>query len=234
MTALLDRRSVKGQSPVAIAPGMPQVDLTPPEVWSARALRRLQKRLVLGVGSVVVLVVLAVVAASVHAASAQSALTDAQAETTRLLTEQQKYAEVPVVLDRVDALTRAQKTGMSTEILWTPYLSAILSVLPEGVQLSSITTSVATPMAAPGMSTNPLHTPENVGTVTFVGRSTTVPNAAGWIDGLETLPGFQDAWVSSVETKEDDEVGVYYEVLSTVQLNVDIFADRFAADTEGN
>lgn len=232
MTALLDRRSTRAEAPGIDTTSMPQVDLTPPEVWASRALRQLQRRLVLGLGAVVLVVALACVAASLQAASAQSALAEAETETSRLLAEQKQYADVPVVLDRLDSLEQARLTGMSTEVLWTPYIGAIFAVMPPGVQLSSITTSGATPVLAPAAPADPLQEP-SVGTVAFTGRSLTVPDTGAWLDGLSSIPGFQDAWVSGVETKEDDEDGVYYEVTSRVQFTVDAYAGRFS-ETEGN
>lgn len=231
MTALVDRRSARAEAPAAGAPRMPQVDLTPPEVRAGRSLKHLRRRLMLALAGVVVVVALGAGAAFLHAGSAANALTEAQADTSRLLAEQEKYAEVPVVMDRLDALTNARLQGTSTEILWTPYLAAILSVLPEGMQLGAIGTSGATPISAGPGPADPLQA-TSAGTIMFTARSQTVFSTGGWIDSLNALPGFQDAWVSTVEAKEDEEDGPYYEVTSTVQVTVDAYAGRFAETEE--
>jgi Tfp pilus assembly protein PilN len=232
MTSLLDRRPPRGDSPSALQTTLPQVDLMPAEVRAARAFGRVKRSLVVGLVGVVVVVGCGVGAAAMHAASAKSDLAKVQSATAALVSQQAQYAEVPVVLDRLDKLTTARTQGLSTEIRWQPYIYAIFAVMPQGVQLGSIDIVGATPTVVPAAPADPLQA-SSIATITFTGRSKTVPDTAGWIDALNSIPGFQDAWVSAVETKEDDQDGVYYAVQSTVQVNTEAYANRFA-EPKGN
>lgn len=227
MTSVLDRRSPRRDSSTALPATMPQVDLMPTEVRAARAFGRAKRSLLIGLAGVLLVVGCGIGAATLHASSAQDDLAKAQADTAALVAQQAQYAEVPVVLDRLDKLTAARKLGMSTEIRWQPYIYAIFAVMPQGIQLGSIDTVGATPMVTPAVPADPLQS-LSIGTITFTGRSKTVPDTSSWIDALNSIPGFQDAWVSVVETKEDDQDGVYYAVQSTVQVNTEAYARRFA------
>lgn len=229
MTSLFQRRGTGAAPGTAEHQVLMQVDLLLPETRAAREFARVKKYLVIGIVGVLALVVVGYGAASVRASVAEDSLSDAQSETAKLTAQQAKYDEAVPVLNRLEALKHARTEGLSTEILWTPYLYAIFAVMPEQVQLSSFVVTGSTPMVAVAAPADPLQRPR-VTTVTFTGRSITVPQTAGWVDALNSIPGFQDAWVSSVMTKEDDEDGVYYEVESSVQVTTTAYANRFAVD----
>jgi Tfp pilus assembly protein PilN len=150
-----------------------------------------------------------------------------QAETSRLQTEQQKYAEVPQVLNALASAKAARTLGMSTEVQWKSYLDAITAVLPAGVSLESITVTGATPMTAAPAPSSVLEK-ASVGQIRFSGRIDTMPDTAAWIDALNAVPGFSDAWVSATAITQTDKL-VYYTVTSTVQVTDAAYAKRFAA-----
>jgi hypothetical protein len=108
----------------------PQVDLLPPEVREGRKLKSTKRALLFTVLGVVVALTLAAAAAFLSAAAAASELTAVQGDTTVLLAEQSKYAEVPRVLGQVANAEAARQAGLSTEILWKPYLEALRAVTP--------------------------------------------------------------------------------------------------------
>ncbi|MGV8977525.1 MAG: PilN domain-containing protein [Cellulomonas sp.] len=211
---------------------MAQVDLMPPEVRAARVAGSVKRWLAIGLAALVVVVGCGIGLAAMDASAAQDDLSKAQANTDALVSQQAQFADVPVVLDRLDKLTNARKLGMSTEVRWQPYIFAIFAVMPQGVQLGSIDTVGATPMVMPAAPANPLQL-ASVDTITFTGRSKSAPDTAGWVDALNSIPGFQDAWVSVIETKEDSDDGVYYAVQSTVQVTTQAYANRFA-EPKGN
>ena len=227
MTAVMDRPKPKNAGPTLIGVSLPQVNLLPPEVRAKRGLKVLKRWLGVSLLATLVLCVLAFGASLMSAVAAQSDLVTAQVDTTRLQTEQQKYAEVPQVLNALASATAARTLGMSTEVQWKSYLDAIAAVMPAGASLQSITVSGATPMVAAPAPVSGLDKP-SVGQIQFSGRIDTLPNTAAWIDALNAVPGFSDAWVSATAITETDK-HVYYTVTSTVQVTDAAYAKRFAA-----
>lgn len=228
MTSLLGRSSRGAASGPPIG-SLPQVNLLPPEIRAARALQAVKRVLIMALALVLVLVVAGYGAASLRVLAAEDELSEAQDEFARLTAAQDEYAEVPVVLNRLRALENAQTLGFSTEILWTPYFDAIFAVMPQDVWISSIVAAGETPMQAAAETVDPLQAP-SVMTLSFTGRSLTIPKTADWIVQLNSIPGFADAWVSSIATAEDEEDGVYYEVQSSVQVDSSAFANRFVEE----
>lgn len=231
MTATVDRpTSAQGASPLPYA--MPQVNLLPPEIRARRALARVKRRAFAGVAAALVLVLAGYGWSALQVQNAQSELEIAQLETARLTQQQQEYAEVPVVLAHLGTLESARSFGMSTEVVWTPYFEAVFAVMPADFVLTSISLAGATPMLAAVPATDPLQA-GSVSTLTFTGRSATVPVVADWIDALDSIPGFGDAWVSAAAAGSKEGVGDHYEVTSTVQVDATAYANRFSLDANG-
>lgn len=217
------------------APSTPQVNLLPPEIRASRSLARVKQVLLL----VFVLVVAGAAGgyywAMTQVQSAQDELSAVEAETQRLLNAQKEYAEVPRVLGLLDRATRAREIGTQTEILWAPYLRALMATAPPGVAFENIQFTGSTPTAMLTPPTNPLFQGEYVGSLQWIGRSVGSVDAAAWIEALETVPGFTDAFVTSVEIGERDVNGQqvpFYQVNGEVLLTPDALARRFAPDAD--
>jgi len=230
MTTVLDRPKGRSHAGTALSGTLPQVNLLPPEVRAARGLRTTKRWLVISLILTVVLCIGAFGLALISGATAATELADAQAETTRLQQEQAKYGEVPVVLGALANAKAARMVGMSTDVQWRSYVDAVAAVLPANVSFDSITVSVATPTTGAPAPTNPLQKP-SVGQIQFTARTTTVPDTAAWIDALNSVTGFSDAWAASLSITED-ESGIYYTVAGTVQVTDAAYTHRFDA-TEG-
>jgi len=225
MSTVEQRSRFKSQSTgVAV---MPQVNLLPPEVRAARGLRVLKRWLLLVLALVVVLSAMGFAGSLLIKSAAEDDLAQAQTETSRLELEQQKYAEVPQVLNEVQAVTSARQLGMSTEVQWKSYLGAITAVLPSGVSIDSLAFTGATPMAPVAPTANPLNAP-SVGQIQFTARSQSVPDTAALIDALDSIPGFADAFVSSTTVTSNTAL-TYYTVAATVQVTSAAYDHRFAA-----
>lgn len=225
MTALTDPpRTKKGTQ--TVLGGLPQVNLLPPEVRAARGLRSLKRLLAVVLVVVLGLCIGVFALAKLSQSAADDELASAKKETARLQAEQAKYAEVPRVLTALSDAQTARKIGMSTDVPWSAYYAAVTAVLPADVSIGVLTTTVATPMTAPSGAANPLQK-SSVGQIQFTGRSTTVPNTAAWIDALNSVPGFSDAWASSATLAESPSKTVYYEVQVSVQVTSDAFSHRF-------
>ena len=232
MTTVMDRPRSKSSGGTALSGTLPQVNLLPPEVRAARGLRATKRWLVISLVITFAVCVGAYGLALVSGATAAAELATAQDETARLQAEQSKYAEVPQVLGALSQTQDARRVGMSTDVAWRSYVDAIQAVLPADVSLETYAVTVATPMAAPGLPTDPLQSP-SIGQIQFTGRSSTVPDSAAWLDALNSIPGFADATVSSVAVA-GDEGGDYYTTTSTVQVTDLAYSHRFdVTDGEG-
>lgn len=226
MTALADPPRAKKGTPTVLG-GLPQVNLLPPEVRAARGLRNLKRWLALVLVVVLVLCLGVFALAKLAKAGADHELTLAQVETQRLQTEEQKYAEVPRVLGALQSATTARSIGMATDVSWSSYYAAVTAVLPANVSIDSlVVTTQGT--AANSAAANPLQA-ASVGQIQFNGRSTTVPNTAAWLDALNGVPGFANAWASNATITQSQNKTTYYNVSVTVQVTSAAFTHRFDA-----
>lgn len=226
-----------GPSGPALVPGAPrhpQVNLLPPEIRASRSLRRVKRLLVIVLAATVAVAGLAYLWAANEVRVANAALEAAEAETARILAAQKEFAEVPQVLDQLAMATEARALGTSTEVLWRDYLDDLVASAPDDVAFESIDMSGATPMVAAEEWANPLLS-EAPTVLAFTGRAIKVPDTAAWIDALEEIPNFVDAYVTSVAIAEEDADGdksSYYEVSGSVLVTRDAYASRFAEQQE--
>ena len=223
MTALAEPVKVR----TLLGPSLPQVNLLPPEVRAARGLRVLKRWLAIGLVLIVMVCAGGYWFATMTVSDAETELVQAQADTARIRVDQAKYAEVPAVLAAVDTATSARALGMSTEVEWKGYLDAIAAVLPNDVSFETFSVVGATPMTAAALPTNPLQGP-SVGQITLTSRTGTLPDTAAWLDALNSIPGFANAWSSAAIITANDKA-TYYTVESTVQFTDAAYAHRFAA-----
>lgn len=230
MSALLTRSKKSGNDGLVVAP-YAQVNLLPNEIVQARSLKTLKRLLVVALLGVVAVIFAAIAAVVVLEQGAQDDLADAKVTTDQLKIEEQKYVEVPRVINALTVAQLARLTGFSTEILWTPYLDAITAVLPEGVSVNSFTMAGSTPMSEEPPIANPLQTPR-VNTITFSMRSLTLPDTAALMDGLNSIYGFGDAWVSSAAISQAEDGTVYYEVAASIEIRSTAYANRFTGEVE--
>lgn len=204
---------------------LPQVNLLPPEVVAKRSLTRVKRWL----GAVVALAVLVaaggVAFTMLLEREAAEELAFQQSETERLTLEQQQYAEVPAVIGELDRIKAAREVGMSTEVLLRDYVVAIAATAPPGITINSLTVTGATPYLANPLPSDALAAP-SVGSITFTAESLTLPDTAGWMDALATIPGLGDPRFTDASVAEEEGV-VFYKLSATVQLNEEAFAERF-------
>ncbi|WP_199721559.1 PilN domain-containing protein [Cellulomonas rhizosphaerae] len=230
MSALLERPRAKGKGGSATIVGatLPQVNLLPPEVWAARGLRRTKRMLAFVLLGTLALCALAWMFSLFDAGQAQSDLDAAEADTARVQAQlhDPKYAEVPLVLGALDANRTALPMAMATDVDWSAYVNAIAAVLPEGASIDAFTVTYATPMSGPVDPTDPLQGP-SLGQIAFTGRSVTVPDTAAWLKALNSVPGFEDAWLDSAAVTGDEDNGEYYAFSSTVQVSDEALTHRF-------
>ncbi len=230
MTALLERPRPRtksaGQS--LLNAGLPQVNLLPPEVNAARGLRRLKRMLAFVLLGVVGVCALMVVYGLFDGQTAKGDLARAEEDARGLQRQlaEPKYAEVPKVMDALDGIADARPKAMATDVSWSEYVDAIAAVLPKGASIDDFSVTYATPMSGVGDPADPLQAP-SLGQIAFTGRSVTVPDTAAWIVALNSIHGFNDAWVASAAVTGDQESGEYYRFSSTVQVSRLALTHRF-------
>lgn len=218
-------------TPVGAVPGgytPPRVNLLPPEIYAGRAVGRLKRYLALALVLVLAVSGGVYALASMRLSDQEDELAKAEAETLRLTQAQAEYAEVPVVLGRLQQLEDARELGMSTETLWLDYIGAVFAVMPVGTQLSTLTVAGATPMLAPAEATDPLQADGAVTQLDMTAISDTLPNIAQWQDGLNSIHGFQDAQVTVITVGEDEDNNTpRFELSVRVQVTDEAYAHRF-------
>lgn len=234
-TSLRKTQDPPRQAPLAPgAPRVPQVNLLPPEIRATRALRQVKRLLLLLLLLTVVVAGAGYAWAALQARDAQAELDAAQAETTRILKAQAQYAEVPQVMQQLEQTKTARALGTSSEVLWRDPLTSLVATAPAGVRFTDIQMTGATPMQAASLPENPLRT-SSPAVLTFSGRAPVLPDTSAWIEALDAIPSFANAYVTSAAISSEDENGtetVFYEVTGSVQVTSDALANRYA--TEGD
>lgn len=168
---------------------LPRVNLMPPEVAEAKAMRRVQMGLgAAGLASVAV-VGLLYVSASHSVSSAQSDLADAKTQTTSLQGQVAKYRDVTATINAANAAQAQLVTAMGDEVRYSQLLNDLSLSIPSTVWLKSLSYSSTAPTAgAPGTAAvtyNNGATPIGMLNVTGVGFSH--DDVALWLDSIAGL-----------------------------------------------
>jgi hypothetical protein len=208
--------------------GEPRINLLPPEVAEQAAERVLRRKLIFATAGVLVLVLIGIGGALVHASTSAIRMVAAQADTTDLLSEQSKYVAVRRVQEQVGTAVAARAVGGWTEVDWKAYLQGVRAVLPADVAIDAVTVDSTSPLAAYALPTAPLQE-ARVATLTVTMVSPGLPTVPRWLDALNTLPGLVDAVPGSITAVETGG----YTVVVTMHINSDAFSGRFT-DTIGS
>jgi hypothetical protein len=209
--------------------GEPRINLLPPEVVAQASDRSLRRKLILATAGVLVLVLIGVGGAFVHATSSALRLVAAQTDTTDLLSEQSKYVAVRQVEAQVETALAARAVGGWTEVDWKAYLQGMRAVLPADVGIDAIAVDSTSPLTVYAQPTAPLQE-ARVATLTVTMVSPGLPTVPEWLDALHTLPGMADAVAGSITA--GDTGG--YTVVVTMHIDSDAFSGRFTDTTGGN
>ncbi len=210
--------------------GAARVNLLPPEIGQAKRASRMRG----GIVALAILAVLGVVAATaltlIVAASVQSQLLAAQEETIQILQEQSEFIEVRTVSQEIETLKSAQLTGTLTEIDMPELIRAIDATLPAGVLVSTYAIDSGSPIEEFPLPANPLEQPR----IATLILTATIPNLDAiqqWVVSLKALTGFADVFVSSVALNQEIST---YEAIVTLNLNGELYRDRFAPVDEAD
>jgi Tfp pilus assembly protein PilN len=150
---------------------LPRVNLMPPEVAQARAMRRVQMVLGgVGVGAVA-LVGLLYVSASHSVSAANSDLEAAKSRTTQLNTQVAQYSQVTSTINAANAAQAQLALAMGDEVRYSQLLNDLSLAIPSTVWLKTLSFTAA---GAPG-------TAGAAGTTAFTG----VPDGATAIGQMQ-------------------------------------------------
>src|SRR5437899_1302989 len=173
---------------------MTQVNLLPPETRTKQRVRRYTLAATGAVAAVVVLLVGVYSLQSLRLASAGHDLT-AQQRVNQGLQQQistlQPFDQLRQQVVERETLTRTLLNG---QVLWSGGLRDVSSSLPGGLWLTSMTVTMnpVTPggAAVPSNSGAPV-----IGTVQFQGQAFKHVIVGDWLNRLEQVPGWVNAWV---------------------------------------
>jgi Tfp pilus assembly protein PilN len=167
---------------------LPRVNLMPPEVAEAKAMRRLQTGLgVAGLASVAVVGALYVSAS--HSVSAANAdLESSKAQTTQLQNQVAKYKDVTATINAANAAQAQLVTAMGDEVRYSQLLNDLSLAVPSTVWLKSLSyTATAAAAAAPGTSPAAYNGASQLGTFTVSGVGFSHDDVALWLEAIAGL-----------------------------------------------
>lgn len=207
--------------------GFPRADLLPAAARDAVRRRPIVRRLVLGLVGLILVVVLAVVGATLLALVAQSQLDAERSRSETLLAQQLEFAEARTVDASIGEIETSRVVGTATEADWDALIAEIRATLPVGVALTSVDGSIS---GVPGEDQQGEQVPlreVSVGSFLINATSPTVPDVQAWLEDLEGLTGF--AGIAPPSTVSGDE-GSGFSVTIEVLLNEEAYLGRFVED----
>ena len=183
---------------VAWAPVV-RVNLLPPEIYEARAFRRLQRGLLGAVLAALAIAGALVVWAQLGVNHAQQDLDTATSQVDRLTVQKARYSAVPQVIAQVKAAEAARAKVMGNDILWYRYLEQLAASQPTGLQLTAIEADVQSPTtvtSGTGPNTPPLQA-TGIGSITLGGTAPSYAAVSAWLEALDQLPGIESPMLTS-------------------------------------
>jgi Tfp pilus assembly protein PilN len=198
---------------------VPKVNLLPREILQARRLAGLKRVLAGAVVAVVLLCVGGTVWARAGASAAQDDLDAVHARGDQLRAEQDRYAAVPRLVNLIQAAGTARERAMSQDVLWYGFLSDLSVTTPKGITLTGLQVSLDKPTPV----TDPL-VPTGLGTVTFTGTASHIPDVAAWLDAVAHIHGVDGSSLQSV-TRDDGDGTLKFS--TTVQVTSKALTHRY-------
>ena len=166
---------------------LPRVNLMPPEVAEAKAMRRVQMALgAAGLASVAVVGAL-YVSASHSVSAANSDLASAKSQTTQLQGQVAKYKYVTDTINRANAGEAQLTTAMGDEVRYSQLLNDLSLAVPSTVWLKNLAFSSVPPSVTAGAAPTTYAGVAPLGTMTVSGVGFTHDDVALWLDAVAGL-----------------------------------------------
>lgn len=220
MKARLPARQVR-----IVVGGVPQVNLLPPEVQQARAMRQARRVVVGAIIATVVVAASGVGGAYLYSEGTARNLASAQADSQRLLSTQATFAQVTSVRQKLVQAAAAHRSITAHVVDWEPYFDALSASLPSTLQIRSMAVDSTTASAQTGAVQVAAAGPPHVATVTVHVLTPRLSPVQTWLAALPALKGYVDASPGSVTSDPNGELDV------AVVLHLD--GRSYAAATEG-
>ncbi|MDP9183046.1 MAG: PilN domain-containing protein [Actinomycetota bacterium] len=202
---------------------LPRVNLMPPEVAEAKAMRRVQMALgAAGVASVAVVGAL-YMSASHSVSAANSDLAASKSKTTTLQGQVAKYKDVTATIDAANAAQAQLVTAMGDEIRYSQLLNDLSLTVPSTVWLKSLSYTSTAPGAAGTPASFAGAFP--VGTLSVTGIGFSHDDVALWLEAIAGLrktyanPYFANSTEALIGARPTVNFNSTAVVLSTAQSN---------------
>ena len=205
MTALLRRND-----PWTVQPGWGIfVDLTPPELLTARQLRTVRRAVVAGLVAVVLLLAGGYFVVNRDRSAAEDVLANAQLSTAQLQQQQHKYAGITQIKGTLLQI-RTQVAGlMQGDVAVDSLLGTIGTAQPVGVELQTVAVTISAAGVAGaqaqtgGGSAIDVTTHARIGTVTLNGTTSRMDAVSTFVDRLSRMRGVLDVVPTSNSQGQD-------------------------------
>lgn len=176
-----------------------QVNLLPPQVREKQKVRRLTGAVVAGGVVAIVLLLVVFTLQTGRLDTIQTQLEQQQAVNADLqgsIVKLQKFATLQKEVAERQALVG---NLLRNQILWSEVLEHLSEVIPDQVYLTSFSASL-TQSSTDGAIEGTTSTPTNpvYATIQFGGGATSHPAVADWLQRLERVKGWVNAWVQSL------------------------------------
>jgi Tfp pilus assembly protein PilN len=200
-----------------------RANLLPEEVVAARSARRLRRRVISGLVTVLVLLSSGYAYSRWQTHRARTELAAVQADAAALHRKQQQYAPLVEAQTRSAQIESTLRTLMRTDVPWTALLNSLGSTaIASRVVLDSVAANLdsGSGSGAPGGGSGALnHTGrEQIGTLTITGKAPDAGAVARYVDALATVHGLAAPLPADVSAAKD---------AVTFSLNVIITADAY-------
>lgn len=206
-----------------------RANLLPEEVVAARSARRLRRRVISGLVTLLVLLSSGYAYSRWQTHRARNDLAAAQAETATLQQQQQQYAPLVKAQTRSAQIESTLRTLMSTDVPWTALLSSLdTKAAASRVVLDSIAANLDTGPASNtpgGGGVGALnHTGQaQIGTLTITGKAPDAGSVARYVEALATVHGLAVPLPADVSGTKG---GVTFSV--NVIITTDAYGGRYA------
>lgn len=182
-----------------------RADLMPDEVISARRTEVVRRRVLLGLGLVVALLIAGYGSSWLQTHSVKSDLSSLDRSNAALQSEQSDFAKLVTTENSANTVQSQLRTLMAGDLPWSSMLQKIHRALPSGTSVTSVQGSVPSTLSGGGgaaTTVNPLNQSgeQQVGTLTLTGAAPSKSAVAKYADNLGRITGVAAATPTSVAT----------------------------------
>jgi Tfp pilus assembly protein PilN len=198
-----------------------QVNLLPPEVRTRQKTRRNTVLATGAVGAAVVIILGVFALQAIRLSQTNHSLATQQQTNSglqRQISQLEPYDQLRQQVSHGETLTSSLLNG---QVLWSGVLRNVSSSLPGGLWLTSMNGTLNT--TPPGTVASSVPGSSVVGSIQFQGKAFDHTTVGDWLNRLEQVPGWVNAWVSSSNRGTGTEGGNSKEV--TYSSSVDLSAD---------